>query len=144
MFETAPDMLGQVRKPAGDPGAIAAVNVARMHLSRATEAMPFVSEVPTVVENITGNARGVATAVTGDRTHLMWFGYSDSLDTFAADQEKLEADEEYAGLCKRSEGLFEPGSLEQSLWQTIASPVGELIVQRGPGWPTIVVARPGR
>lgn len=120
LFESAQDMLGQVRKPAGDRDAIAAVNVARMHLPRVADAIPFAMEVATVVENITGNATGVATAVTGDRTQLMWFGFSESLDAFAADQEKLEAEEEYIGLYKRSEDLFEPGSLEQSLWQMIA------------------------
>lgn len=120
LFTGAEDSIAKVLKPAGEEGNLAVVNTARMQLPRVAEAVAFALEVASFVEELNDTTSGVATAVTGDRAQLMWFGLGDDLDQFAADSEKLEGSEEYLNFFKRSEELFEPGSLNQSIWQFIA------------------------
>jgi hypothetical protein len=120
LFTHAADAIGRAIKPAGEPGPIAVVNSANMHMPRVGEAVTFALEVAEVVESLTGNAAGVITSVTGDRSQLWWIGFSDSLDDIGEQGEKLESSEEYLALFKRSEELFVPGSLAQSFWQFVA------------------------
>jgi len=120
LFTNAADAIARVIKPTGQPGAIAVVNTANMHMPRVGEAVAFALEVADFVEGKTGNPAGVITAVTGDRSLLSWIGYSDSLDQLATDAETLEGSEDYLALFKRSEELFVPGSLTQGFWQFIA------------------------
>jgi len=91
-----------------------------MQMENVTEAIPFALEVADVVKGITGNEVGVVTAVTGDRSQLMWVGFSDSLAAVGADNEKLESNADYIGLFKRSADTFVSGSLTQSFWRMIA------------------------
>lgn len=119
IFSGGQDFLVQIRRPAGDQGPLAVANTARMHMPRVTDAFAFAIEAAEISENATGRPTGIATAVTGDRSQLMWFGYQDDLDAFAADQAKLEADDDYLDLYKRSEDLFVDGSLEQGLWMAV-------------------------
>ena len=82
--------------------------------------MTFAAEVATTVNGILGRETGLATAVTGDRSRLLWIGAADSLAQVEADNETLEASAEYLDLFKRSEGLVVPNSLEQHIWQRIS------------------------
>ncbi len=119
LFVDAQDVIGQVLRPAGDPGGIATVSRARMQMENVAEAIPFALEVADVVHGITGNDVGVVTAVTGDRSELMWLGFNDSLAAVGEQNEALEANPDYVGLFKRSAATFVPGSLTQSFWQIV-------------------------
>lgn len=120
LFTDAADSIVRVLKPAGDPDNIVVVNTARMYMPRVGEAVAFALEVADFVDVSTGNVSGVATAVTGDRSELSWFGYGENLDEMAQNADAIEGSEEYLSLFKRSEELFVPGSLRQSIWQFVA------------------------
>lgn len=120
LFTGAADSIGQIIKPAGEPGPFALLNTANMEMPRVADAIPFALEVAEFVEDFTGRGAGVVTSVTGDRSQLMWYGFNDSLEDIATAGQKLEMNEEYIGFFSRSADLFVSGSLMQSIWQHVA------------------------
>ena len=119
MIVETTDAITQVIRPPGERGAIATVNTAMMHLPAVAEAIPFALEVSDFVKTKLDNDLGVMTAVTGNRAGLAWMGFSDSLDQAVQDGQTLESDPDWLAFFARSEGLFVPGSLEQSYWQLL-------------------------
>ncbi len=120
MFRRATDSIWRVLKPSAEPREIAVVNTASMYMPRVGEALAFALEVADFIDMNTEHPGGVATAVTGARSRLSWFGYGDSLDDVAEAADAIEGSEEYLALYKRAEQLFVPGSLRQSIWQLVA------------------------
>ena len=120
LFENnAEDTLWNIRIPPGDQDAVTQVSSVRIETTRIVEAMTFAAEVATTVSGIVGRDVGLATAATGDRSRLVWVGYSSSLAPVEADGATLEANEGYLDLFKRSEGLTQPNMLEQNLWMRV-------------------------
>jgi hypothetical protein len=113
------DTITQIIKPPGQRSTFAQVNVAMMHLPVVADSIAFAVEVAQYVDEQTGNTTGVMTAMTGNRAGLMWAGFSDSLDDLAANAQQLETDPHYIEFFARSEHLFVPGTLEQSIWQML-------------------------
>ena len=113
------DMILQVLKPLGDPGAYALVNTASMHMPAVTDAIGFAVEVAEFAEGKTGVSTGVVSAYTGNRSMLSWVGYASDLDEISKNSQALETDADYLEFFKRSEGLFQPGTLEQNIWQML-------------------------
>ena len=113
------DTIGQVLKPPSARGAFAQVNVAMMHMPAVVDAIGFALEVAEYADDKLGRDIGVVSALTGNRAGLMWLGYTDSLDQLATETQKLETDPGYLDFFKRSESLFVPGTLEQSIWQVL-------------------------
>ncbi len=116
---TVEDTLWKVRIQAGDQDAITVVNSVRVQLTRIGDAMTFASEVASTVQELTGTTVGMATAMTGDQSRLVWVGYGPSLAQLEENIDTLEASDQYLDLFKRSEGLLVPNTLEQSIWQRI-------------------------
>lgn len=114
------DTLWNVRIPPGDPDVVSQVSSVRVELTRIVDAMTFAAEVATTVNGITGNTVGVVTAATGDRSRLLWIGYGPSLGQVEKDGEALEANEDYLGLFKKSEGVLQPNTLEQNIWMRVS------------------------
>jgi len=119
LFADVQDTIWNVRIPPGEAQAIIAITNSRVNLTRVGEAMTFAAEVASTIGSITGSQVGVATAMTGDRTRLIWAAYSADLGELEADTEKLESSDEYLDMFKRSEGLFIPGHFEQSIWMRV-------------------------
>jgi hypothetical protein len=119
IITSAQDAIAQIIKPPAPRGQFADVNIASMHMPAVADAIGFAVEVADFVEQKTGNPVGVLTAVTGNRSGLMWLGFSESLDQLANDSQTLETDPEYLAFFARSESLFVPGTLEQSIWQIL-------------------------
>lgn len=117
MVTSMADMIAQVLKPPGDPQAYALVNNATMNMPAVADAVGFALEVSEFVEGKTGNPSGVLTAMTGNRSQIYWVGYAADLAQIENDTQGLETDPAYLEFFKRSEGLFAPNSLEQSIWQ---------------------------
>lgn len=116
---TMDDTIWNVRIPPGEPDAISQVSSVNVQLTRVVDAMTFAAEVASTVQSITGRTVGMVTAATGDRSRLVWVGYSPSLAAVQEDGEKLEANEDYLDLFKRSEGLMVPNTLQQNIWQRV-------------------------
>ena len=91
-----------------------------MHMPAVVDATGFAVEIAEFVDQKLGRSVGVLTAMTGNRAGLMRLGDADSLDRVAADSQTLETDPDYLAFFKRSESLFAPGTLEQSIWQLLA------------------------
>lgn len=119
MLVEVKDAITQVIRPPGEAGGIATVNTAMMHMPAVAEAIPFALEVSDFVKSKLDNDVGVMTAVTGNRAALAWMSFSESLEEASQDSQALETDPDYLAFFKRSEQLFVPGSLEQSLWQLL-------------------------
>ncbi len=119
VLTSAHDTIGQIVKAPAPRGAFVTVNLAMMHMPAVVDAIGFALEVAEFVEQKSGSAIGVMTAMTGNRAGLLWMGFSESLDQLATDQQKLETDPDYLAFFARSENLFVPGSLEQSIWQIL-------------------------
>jgi hypothetical protein len=113
------DTIAQVVRPPSGRGAYASTNTAMMHMPAVADAVPFAIEVAEFVSAKFGRDVGVLTAMTGNRAGLMWLSYADSLDQFAEEGQQLETDPDYLAFFKRSESLFTPGTLEQSVWQVV-------------------------
>ena len=113
------DTIGQIVKPPAPRGAFVTVNLAMMHMPAVVDAIGFALEVAEFVEQKNGSAVGVMTAMTGNRAGLLWMGFSESLDQLANDAQALETDPDYLAFFARSENLFVPGTLEQSIWQIL-------------------------
>lgn len=119
MIVETKDSIAQILRPPGDRGAIATVNTAMMHMPAVSGALAMAFEVSDFVKTKLDNDLGVMTAVTGNRAGLAWMGFSDSLDQAAQDGQTLESDPDWLAFFEKSEGLFVPGSLEQSFWQLL-------------------------
>ena len=117
MMTSIQDTIGQVLRAPGDRGAYAAVSVAMMHLPAVADAVPFAIEVAEFASSKTGREVGVMAAKTGNRAGIMWMSFADSLDQLMDDSQTLETDPDWLDFFKRSEGLYVPGSLEDSIWQ---------------------------
>jgi hypothetical protein len=113
------DSIAQIIKPPAPRGSFVTVNTAMMHMPAVVDAIGFAIEVADFVEKKNGNATGVMTAVTGNRAQLAWLGFSESLEQLGADLQTLETDPDYLAFFARSETLFVPGTLEQSIWQML-------------------------
>ena len=113
------DVIGRIVVPPGDRGAVAETTGARLHMPAAFAAIEFAAEAAEIAASKLGRPIGLITAMTGDMSRLMWIGYGDSLDHIAADNAKLEADDEFRELYKRSEGLLVDGSSERNMWQLL-------------------------
>jgi hypothetical protein len=113
------DTIGQVVKPSAPRGSFATVSQAMMHMPAVVDAIGFAGEVADFVEQKTGNGVGVMTAMTGNRAGLLWIGFAESLDQVAKDSQTLETDPDYLAFFARSENLFVPGTLEDSIWQIL-------------------------
>ncbi len=113
------DSIAQIVKPPAPRGPFVSVSQAMMQLPALVDAIGFAVEVADFVEQKTGNATGVMTAVTGNRAQMAWIGFSESLDQLGTEGQTLEADPDYLAFFARSESLFVPGTLEQSIWQML-------------------------
>jgi hypothetical protein len=60
-----------------------------------------------------GGNCAISVAVGGD------LGFSESLDQLATDAQALETDPDHLAFFARSQNLFVPGTLEQSIWQIL-------------------------
>ncbi len=120
LFADLQDTIWNVRIPAGEPQAITTITSVNVNLPRVGEAVTFAAEAAATIGSITGSTVGVATAVTGDRTRLLWAGHGADLAELEANTAELEASEEYLDLFKRSEGLFIPGHFDQSIWMRVS------------------------
>lgn len=120
LFADVQDTIWNVRIPPGEAQAIITVNNSRVNLTRVGEAMTFAAEAAATIGSITGSQVGVATAMTGDQTRLIWAAYSADLGELEADNDKIESSEDYLDLFKRSEGLFIPGHFDQSIWMRVS------------------------
>jgi hypothetical protein len=117
ILSDATDTIGQVLKAPSGRGAYAVVNTANMLMPAVADAVPFALEVATYVDSQVDGDMGVVAAMTGNRSGIMWLRYVDSLNQAAEEGERLETDQGYLSFFKRSETLFVPGTLEQSIWQ---------------------------
>ncbi len=113
------DSIAQIVKAPGERGAYAGVNTALMNMSSVVEAITFALEVADFIEAKNGNSIGVVSAVTGNRARMAWIGFFPSLDQFEKDTQALETDPDYLEFFKRSNELFVPSTLEQSIWQML-------------------------
>lgn len=113
------DTIGQVIKPPGDPAAMAVTNTAMMNLTQVVDAIAFAVEVSEYAQGITGRESGVVTAVTGNRSAMFWVSYANDMAEVENQGQALETDADYLAFFKRSEGLFAPNTLEQSIWQLL-------------------------
>ena len=77
----------------------------------------FAIEVAEYAEQKTGRTVGVMAAKTGNRSGIMWATFAESLDQIMDDSQALETDPNWLEFFRRSEGLYVPGSLEDSIWQ---------------------------
>lgn len=114
------DTIWKSRIPPGEPAVFAQVSTANVLLTSVDAAMTFCAEVSATVAEILGNQVGLATAVTGDRSRILWVGFSSSLAEMEADGDTLDASADYLDLFKRSEGVIVPNTLEQQIWQNIS------------------------
>jgi len=112
------DGLWSMRMPPNEPSTYSTVNSTQIELAHIGDAMTFAAEVATTVASITGNAVGLATAVTGDRSRIVWVGYNDSLAEIEAQSDQLESNDDYMDLFKRAEGLVVPNTLEATIWRS--------------------------
>jgi hypothetical protein len=119
MLTSVQDTIAQVVKAPAERNAYASVSIASMHMPAVAEAVPFAVEVAEYAEQKTGRTVGVMTAMTGNRSGLMWATFAESLDQIATDNQTLAADPQWLDFFKRSEPLFAAGSLEDSIWQVI-------------------------
>ena len=119
LLTSAQDTIAQVLKAPSGRGAYASTNTAMMHMPAVADAVPFAIEVAEFVGSRFGRDVGVLTAMTGNRAGVMWLSYADSLDQMADEGQQLETDPDYLAFFKRSESLFTPGTLEQSIWQIV-------------------------
>lgn len=115
----AHDVIGQVLLPPGERGAFAEVNQVRIHMPAAHAAIEFALEVAEYAAGKIGREVGLVSAVTGDRSQIMFVAYGTSLDDLITADNELEGDAEYQGFYKRSEDLLVPGSLERHFWQSL-------------------------
>lgn len=113
------DTIGQIVKAPAPRGPFVTVNLAMMHMPAVVDSIAFALEVAEFAEQKNGSAVGVMTAMTGNRAGLLWIGFSESLDQLANDAQALETDPDYLAFFARSENLFVPGTLEQSIWQIL-------------------------
>lgn len=113
------DTIWRTRIDAGEPDVYAQVSSANVQLTSVSEAMAFCAEVSATVTAILGRPAGFSTAVTGNRSRILWLGFAGSMAQMEAEGEKLEENADYLDLFKRSEGLIVPNSLEQHIWQRI-------------------------
>jgi hypothetical protein len=117
MLTSVQDTIGQILKAPGERGAFASVSVASMHMPAVAQAVPFAIEVAEYAEQKTGRTVGVMAAKTGNRSGIMWATFAESLDQIMDDSQALETDPNWLEFFRRSEGLYVPGSLEDSIWQ---------------------------
>ena len=116
LFADAQDTLWQVRMAPGEADRFSTVSEVNANLQQPAEAMTFAAEIASTVGEIIDSQIGVVTAATGDRTRLLFVGFSASLAEVEANNEKLESSEAYLDLFKRAEGPFIAGHLTQNLW----------------------------
>lgn len=120
MMSSVDDSLIEIVAVPAEPLEFATVTRARMHMPRVAEAIPFALEVADLVRDKIGRQIGVGSAITGDRSRVAWIGYNDDLTSMFADRALLEGDPEYLQMFKKSEGLYQDGSLEAAIWQNVA------------------------
>ena len=119
LSDTIEDTIWRSRMEPGEPEKFAQVSTANIVLTSVAEAMAFCAEVASTASSTVNRDVGFATAVTGNRSRVLWIGYSGSLAEIEADGEQLEASADYLDLFKRSDGLVVPNSLEQHIWQQL-------------------------
>jgi len=112
------DGLWNLRMAPNEQNTYSTVTSTQIELARISDAMAFAAEVATTVASITGQAVGLATAVTGDRSRIVWVGYNASLAELEAQTDQLESNDTYMDLFKRAEGLVVPNALENVIWRS--------------------------
>jgi len=115
---TTVDGLWNLRMQPNEPSNYSTTTTARIELTRINDATAFAAEVATTIESITGNAVGLATAITGDRSRIVWVGHNTSLADLEAQTNLLESNDTYMDLFKRAEGLVVPNTLEATIWRS--------------------------
>ena len=118
---TIEDTIWKSRIAPSEPELYSTVASANIALTRVGDAMAFAAEITATVSEILGKQGGLATAVTGDRSRVVWVGNAASLAEVEESGDKLEASAEYMDLFKRSEGLIVPNTLQQNIWQRVTS-----------------------
>lgn len=117
--DDAEDTMWQVHSAPGDAERYAIITGVRMDLARVRDAMAFAADAAGVVSGITGKPVGVATAITGDISRLLWVGYAPDLSTLEANSQALQASEDYSDLFANGAEFLVPGSFESNIWHNI-------------------------
>lgn len=119
MLRSVQDTIGQILKAPGERRVYASVSMAQMHMPAVSDAIPFALEVAEFAGQKTNREVGVMAAKTGNRSGIMWVSFADDLDEMMEQSQALETDPDWLQFFKRSEGLYVPGSLEDSIWQMV-------------------------
>ncbi|MDH3754990.1 MAG: hypothetical protein OEU32_14055, partial [Acidimicrobiia bacterium] len=82
-------------------------------------ALAFALEVAEYSSGLTGSDAGVAMALTGDRSRLIWVSHAADMAEIQETGDALNADAGYLDFFKRSEGLFIESSLAATIWRRI-------------------------
>jgi hypothetical protein len=113
------DTMWQVHSAPGDAERYAIITGVRMNLARVRDALAFAADAAGVVSGITGKPVGVATAITGDISRLLWVGYAPDLSTLESNSQALQASEDYSDLFANAAELVVPGSFESNIWHNL-------------------------
>ncbi len=113
------DTMWQVHAAPGDADRYAIITGVHMDLARVRDALAFAADAAGVVSGITGRPVGVATAITGDISRLLWIGYVPDLSTLEANSQALQASEDYSDLFANAADLMVPGSFESNIWHNL-------------------------
>ena len=118
--DDAQDTIWKIHMAPGEPQAYTGIFGGRVNMARLDEVATFAAEAAGIVKGVTGNEIGIATAVTGDRSRLIWVGFAPDLATMEANSDALEANDDYMALFKKGADIMVPGSLESDIWQTVS------------------------
>ncbi len=113
------DTIWSVVRPPSEPQEFTSVNAANVRTTQVVDAVAFALEGAEHASSVLGHEIGVATALTGDRSRLIWVGNNASLADVQADNDTLMADADYTSMFKRSEGLFVESTLVTTIWRTV-------------------------
>jgi hypothetical protein len=115
------DTMWQVHSAPGEGEQYAIITSARINLARVGEAIAFAAQAAEAVSGVTGRPVGMATAITGDVTRLLWIGYAPDLVTLEDRRQALQASDDYAAIFANADGLIEAGSFESNIWQNLST-----------------------
>lgn len=113
------DTMWQVHSAPGDAERYAIITSARMDLARVGDAIAFAADAAEVVSGITGRSVGLATAITGDISRLLWIGYAPDLPTLEANSQALQASEDYSDIFAKGADFVVSGSFESNIWHNL-------------------------
>ena len=115
----AEDAIWSILRPPGEPQEFTSVSSANVRISQIADALAFALEVAEYSSGLTGSDAGVAMALTGDRSRLIWVSHAADMAEIQETGDALNADAGYLDFFKRSEGLFIESSLAATIWRRI-------------------------